>query len=154
MLFGKKRNKGLFSEVDDSRQMVYDFRRRTQLLFENYRSVSYKKETSYDLERLKDEDTETLEKLIVAHAADAGNDDCLIERILGPVRAGICNLDDQSLEHMDFYTRQGERTIVDSADIGRLIEFWRAKEAVMIKEHEQTQLLWYKYCDYTEKEEG
>ena len=150
-MFGKKQNSGLFSEVDDSRQIVYDFRCRTQLLFENYRSVSYKKEPTYDFERLKDEDTEVLEKLIVAHAADAGNDDCLIEKILGPVRAGICNLDDQSLEHMDFYTRQGERTIVDSADIGRLLELWRGKEATMTKEHEHTQVLWNKYCGYNKE---
>lgn len=37
-----KRNR-LFKEVDDSRQIVNDFRRRSNQLFENYRAVSYKK---------------------------------------------------------------------------------------------------------------
>ena len=50
-MFGKKKNNALFSEVSDSRELVFDFRRRTQLLFENYRSVRYNKGPTYDLER-------------------------------------------------------------------------------------------------------
>lgn len=44
MLFGKNKKKenSFISEVDDSRVLVYDFRRRTNLLFENYRAVGYK----------------------------------------------------------------------------------------------------------------
>ena len=40
MLFGKNKKKenSFISEVDDSRVLVYDFRRRTNLLFENYRA--------------------------------------------------------------------------------------------------------------------
>lgn len=151
-MFRKKKNSGLLSEVDDSRQMVYDFRRRTQLLFENYRAVGYKKPPTYDLENMKDEDAEVMEKLIFAHAVDSANDDCLIEKILGPVRAGICYLEDQALEHMDFYTRQSERCIVDSKDISRLLEFWRGKEAAMSKEYARTMALWNEYCGYTDKE--
>lgn len=151
-MLGKKKNNALFSEVSDSRKLVFDFRRRTQLLFENYRSVGYKKEAAYNLERMKEEDAEVLARLIASHAADAGNDDCLVERILGPVRAGICYLDDQSLEHMDFYSRQGANMKAHSADIGRLLEFWRSKEASMAKEHEHTQCLWNRYCGYSEKE--
>lgn len=150
-MLGKKKNNALFSEVSDSRKLVFDFRRRTQLLFENYRSVGYKKEAAYNLERMK-EDAEVLARLIASHAADAGNDDCLVEKILGPVRAGICYLDDQSLEHMDFYSRQGANMKAHSADIGRLLEFWRSKEVSMAKEHEHTQRLWNRYCGYSEKE--
>ena len=151
-MLGKKKNNALFSEVSYSRKLVFDFRRRTQLLFENYRSVGYKKEAAYNLERMKEEDAEVLARLIASHAADAGNDDCLVEKILGPVRAGICYLDDQSLEHMDFYSRQGANMKAHSADIGRLLEFWRSKEASMAKEHEHTQHLWNRYCGYSEKE--
>lgn len=151
-MLGKKKNNALFSEVSDSRKLVFDFRRRTQLLFENYRSVGYKKEAAYNLEQMKEEDAEVLARLIASHAADAGNDDCLVEKILGPVRAGICYLDDQSLEHMDFYSRQGANMKAHSADIGRLLEFWRSKEASMAKEHEHTQCLWNRYCGYSEKE--
>ena len=152
MLFGKKRGNGLFSEVDDMRQIVHDFRCRTNQLFENYRSVGYKKAASYDLERLKVENADVLAKLIAANAIDAGNEDCLVDKILGPIRDGIRYLDDQSLEHMDFYSRQGGNMAVHSADIQRILELWQEKEAVMIKEHEHTQMLWERYCGYSDKE--
>lgn len=152
MLFGKKQGNGVFSEVDDRRQIVYDFRRRTNELFENYRSVSYKKAETYDLEYMKAADAEALAKLIAASAIDAGNEDCLVDKILGPVRDGIRYLDDQALEHMDFYSRQGGNMAVHSADIKRILELWKHKEAVMTEEHEHTQMLWNKYCGYNKKE--
>lgn len=152
MLFGKKPGNGLFSEVDDSRQIVYDFRRRTNQLFENYRSVGYKKAASCDLEQLKAEDADALAKLIAANAIDAGNEDCIVDKILGPVRDGIRYLDDQALEHIDFYSRQGGNMAVHSADIDRILALWKEKEAVMSKEHEHTQMLWDRYCGYSKKE--
>jgi len=108
MLFGKNKKKenSFISEVDDSRVLVYDFRRRTNLLFENYRAVGYKKPENYHLEQLKSELTDTLTRLINANAVDAGNEDCLIDKILAPVRSGLISLDDQSLDHLDFYHRQ------------------------------------------------
>ena len=62
MLFGenKKKENSFISEVDDSRVLVYDFRRRTNLLFENYRAVGYKKPENYHLEQLKSELTDTM----------------------------------------------------------------------------------------------
>ena len=152
MLFVKKSGTSLFKEVSDMRKIVYDFRRRTNRLFENYRAIGYKKLPSYNLEQLKEENAKILEKLIKAHAIDAGNEDCLVEKILAPVRDGIRYLDDQALEHMDFYTRQGANMIVHSADIERILEFWKEKEAVMEKEHEYTQVLWNRYRGYDQKE--
>lgn len=78
MLFGKNKKKenSFISEVDDSRVLVYDFRRRTNLLFENYRAVGYKKPENYHLEQLKSELTDTMTRLINANAVDAGNEDC------------------------------------------------------------------------------
>ena len=87
MLSFRRRGHRPISEVDSSlHQLVYDFRRRTNLLFENYRSVNYRKPESYNLEQLKKEIENTLKTLIDASAVDAGNKDCLIDKILGPVR--------------------------------------------------------------------
>lgn len=151
MLFGRKnRKKGLISEVDNSRQIVYDFRCRTP--FESYRAVSYKKVMQYDFIQMKEENAEALAKLIAAQAVDAGNEDCLIDKILAPVRKGILYLDAQALEHMDFYTRQGSRAAADSKDISRILEDWKEKEAAMVKEHRHTEALWNKHCGYEEEE--
>ena len=87
MLSFRRRGHRPISEIDSSlHQLVYDFRRRTNLLFENYRSVNYRKPESYNLEQLKKEIENTLKTLIDASAVDAGNEDCLIDKILGPVR--------------------------------------------------------------------
>ena len=56
MLSFRRRGHRPISEIDSSlHQLVYDFRRRTNLLFENYRSVNYRKPESYNLEQLKKE---------------------------------------------------------------------------------------------------
>ena len=116
MLFGKNKKKenSFISEVDDSRVLVYDFRRRTNLLFENYRAVGYKKPENYHLEQLKSELTDTLTRLINANAVDAGNEDCLIDKILAPVRSGLISLDDQSLDHLDFLSSTGREYVCTS----------------------------------------
>ena len=61
MLSFRRRGHRPISEIDSSlHQLVYDFRRRTNLLFENYRSVNYRKPESYNLEQLKKEIENTL----------------------------------------------------------------------------------------------
>ena len=143
MLSFRRRGHRPISEVDSSlHQLVYDFRRRTNLLFENYRSVNYRKPESYNLEQLKKEIENTLKTLIDASAVDAGNEDCLIDKILGPVRDGIRYLDDQALEHNDFYNRQAANMKVHSFDIEKILEFWKEKEASITKEYESSQILW------------
>ena len=154
MLSFRKRGRGHrpISEVDSSlHQLVYDFRRRTNFLFENYRSVNYRKPESYNLEQLKKEVESTLKKLIDASAVDGGNEDCLIDKILGPVRDGIRYLDDQALEHKDFYNRQAANMEVHSFDIEKILELWKEKEAAMAKEYEFSQMLWNRYCDRKER---
>lgn len=153
-LFNKKKGSSPISEVDDGRQIVNDFRRRTNVLFENYRAVSYKKPASCDLELLKADDADTLAKMIAANALDAGNVDCLINKILGSVREGIRSLDDQALEHMDFYSRQGGNMAVHSADIERILELCKEKEKAILKEHEYTQMLWDRCHRDKKKEES
>ena len=152
MLSFRRRGHRPISEVDSSlHQLVYDFRRRTKLLFENYRSVNYRKPESYNLEQLKKEIENTLKTLIDASAVDAGNEDCLIDKILGPVRDGIRYLDDQALEHNDFYNRQAANMKVHSFDIEKILEFWKEKEASITKEYESSQILWNKYCGSKER---
>ena len=152
MLSFRRRGHRPISEVDSSlHQLVYDFRRRTNLLFENYRSVNYRKPESYNLEQLKKEIENTLKTLIDASAVDAGNEDCLIDKILGPARDGIRYLDDQALEHNDFYNRQAANMKVHSFDIEKILEFWKEKEASITKEYESSQILWNKYCGSKER---
>ena len=152
MLSFRRRGHRPISEVDSSlHQLVYDFRRRTNLLFENYRSVNYRKPESYNLEQLKKEIENTLKTLIDASAVDAGNEDCLIDKILGPVRDGIRYLDDQALEHNDFYNRQAANMKVHSFDIEKILEFWKEKEASITKEYESSQILCNKYCGSKER---
>lgn len=152
MLSFRRRGHRPISEVDSSlHQLVYDFRRRTNLLFENYRSINYRKPESYNLEQLKKEIENTLKTLIDASAVDAGNEDCLIDKILGPVRDGIRYLDDQALEHNDFYNRQAANMKVHSFDIEKILEFWKEKESSITKEYESSQILWNKYCGSKER---
>lgn len=152
MLSFRRRGHRPISEVDSSlHQLVYDFRRRTNLLFENYRSVNYRKPESYNLEQLKKEIENTLKTLIDASAVDAGNEDCLIDKILGPVRDGIRYLDDQALEHNDFYNRQAANMKVHSFDIEKILEFWKEKESSITKEYESSQILRNKYCGSKER---
>lgn len=150
----KKMNPSFVSEVDDSRQIVYDFRRRTQYLFENYRAVAYKKRYDYDMVRFTEEDEKMLGDLVVANAVDSGNADCLVGQILGPVRDGFIYLDDQAIEHLDFYSRQGSNMEAHHSDISRILSFWREKEASMVKEHEYTTALWNRYRRYKQGGEG
>ena len=152
MLSFRRRGHRPISEIDSSlHQLVYDFRRRTNLLFENYRSVNYRKPESYNLEQLKKEIENTLKTLIDASAVDAGNEDCLIDKILGPVRDGIRYLDDQALEHNDFYNRLAANMEVHSFDIEKILEFWKEKESSITKEYESSQILWNKYCGSKER---
>lgn len=153
MFFKKNTDNGLLREVSDSRQIVYDFRRRSHDLFENYRAIRYKKPALYDIERLKSENSEMLAKLVASSAVDAGNEDCLIDKILGPIRNGIQFLDDQSVDHRDFYIRYGIRRNTDCKDLDNMDAYLAAKEKAMEEEHEITKKLWGKYCGYTLKEE-
>ena len=104
-----------------------------------------------NLEQLKKEIENTLKTLIDASAVDAGNEDCLIDKILGPVRDGIRYLDDQALEHNDFYNRQAANMEVHSFDIEKILEFWKEKESSITKEYESSQILWNKYCGSKER---
>lgn len=144
-IFRKKKSGGLIQEVDDVRYIVNDFRRRIGKLFESYRALDYKMPPGYDIENLRAEDSEILAKLIASEAVDSGNEDCLLDRILGPVREGMQYLEDQRLRHMDFYHRYAAECRTNSEDINAMISFWEEKLAVIEKEHEETKKLLENY---------
>lgn len=144
----KKKKRSVINEVDyNNREVVYDFRCRADELFIGYRAIGYKMPPLYDIESKKEENAQRLAQLIMSHAVDAGNDDCLIDRILADIREGLRYLDDQSIEHMDFYERQKERAASDSIDLGKIIELYKEKEECMLKEHEKTTILFNRHCE-------
>ena len=140
----KKKVHGIFNEVPDGRRVVYDFRRRTRTLFQNYRPISYHP-PAYDLKQVQKDDSELVKTLLTSHALDAANQECFLEVVLGPVRAGLLSLEKQYSQYMDFYAELEGRTEADSADIGQLIDFWEKKKAELEKEHDETRKLWNTY---------
>lgn len=147
-MFGKKKKAGILQEVDDARQIVYDFCRRSHSFFESYRAVSYRTPLVEVTDTLKTVFTQQMEQLIAANAVDAGNADCLLDAILGPVRSGILSLEDQALHHRDFYHRYGIQRRTDLEDLMRLDAFLADREALILREHQHTEAL---YTNYTRK---
>lgn len=122
----KKKVHGIFNEVPDGRRVVYDFRRRTRTLFQNYRPISYHP-PAYDLKQVQKDDSELVKTLLTSHALDAANQECFLEVVLGSVRAGLLSLEKQYSQHMDFFAELEGRAEADSADIGQLLDFWEKK---------------------------
>ena len=145
-----KRNHGIFKEVIDMREIVYDFRRRSTALFENYRCVSYTPPDSYNLETLKTNVLTKVDSLHTANAIDAGNADCLVEFIFGPIRSSVFHLEKQGLDHEDFYSRQANNMEVHCTDLSTLINFCKEKENELLEEHRHTLKLWKKYYRFSE----
>lgn len=153
MMFRKKKQEiNFYNEVDDSHYIVYDFRRRTYRLFENYRAIGYKKLPFYDLESQKQKNAEILAKLMKAKAVDSANEDCLLDIIFGPIRDGFRYLEDQWIKHQDFYIRQAQRAGRDGEDLKNMIALWNGKLEEMEQEHEKTKVLWNKYFGAKKKE--
>ena len=136
MLFNKKRS--LFREINDDRVVAYDFRRRTDPMFENYRSIGYLHSSKYDLDKTRTELVKTLKDLFEAGAVDSGNKDCLIEQILGPIRQELTNLDIQRANHLDFYQRYKIRWETDSHDVESILKQWEDKRNEILKSREET----------------
>ncbi|MCR5836274.1 MAG: hypothetical protein K6G88_07200 [Lachnospiraceae bacterium] len=142
MIFGKRKQRALISEVETSRNIVHDFRRRLSYLFEGYRPVNYYLPPGYDLEVMKERIDKILEQLMAANALDSGNEDCLVETILGFVRNGIPYLDDQALEHRDFFARYSARLHSDYLDIKEMLKDKEEQLDDVEEEHEFTRHLW------------
>lgn len=150
MFLGKSKQRALISEVEASRNIVHDFRRR--IPFEGYRPVNYSMPPEHDLELLKAKLDKELEKLTSAKSVDSGNEDCLAETILGFVRRGIPYLDDQALEHQDFLDRYSARLHSDYMDIEEILKLKEEQLKEVEKEHEFTKQQWNSYRGYELKE--
>lgn len=137
------------SDDDAALNLVHDFRRRSNTLFEGYRAVPYHTQKTYDLEQLKKADTELLGRMLTAHSLDEGNISILVTRILGPVKSEMLYLDDQSLDHCDFYHRQAKNMAAHSADLQNIISLCRAKQEALLAEHEEALRLWDQYIGKT-----
>ena len=149
MLFKKKKSNSLFREVDDSREVVYDFRRRSHELFENYRPVSYRTSPEYDLNQIRKSVIETLVDLFKSGSIDSGNKDCLIEQILGPIRQELKELDIQRVYHMDFYHRYKIRRTTDYKDLECMLNHYEDRRNELLIEHAATAK---QYEEYKNKE--
>ena len=138
MLFKKKKTNSLFSEVDASREIVYDFKRRSHKLFENYRPVSYRTSPEYDLDKIRKNVIETLVDLFKSGSIDSGNKDCLIEQILGPIRQELKELDIQRVYHLDFYHRYKIRRATDYKDLECMLNHYEERRKELLITHAAT----------------
>lgn len=143
----RTRKRSLIKMVDDSTIVVHDFKRRTSEGggFEGYRALDYKPISSDTLKKIETENIDTLAKLFEAEAIDSGNQDCLVEKIIGKIKEGINNLDKQRLFHLDFYSRYGILRKTDRDDYKELLEIKLEELSALKEEHEVTKQLWTRY---------
>lgn len=134
-MFGKRKKDHLINSMDDTRQVVNDFRLR--LPYENYRTKEYE---SYH--KLKDEEMlpridEHLEKLFSGEVDD-GNGDMLDSILFAPAREAKPDLEKQHVDHGDMLRRLITRRKGDIADIERITVELKDELASIQAEYEQT----------------
>lgn len=152
-MFGRKKFKeALVNEVDDSRVIVYDFRRRLKKLFEGYRPTGYRLNPALEEDNMLPKLDEHLDKLF-AGSLDDGNGDVLDRLVFGPVREGTPALALQRLNHQDLIARFGARFNSDYSDIQNIQDFHKKKLEKMKVEYELTCHLWDRYQGSKEKVE-
>ena len=120
-MFGRKKNKAQFNAMGDSRDTVYDFRRRIQSLFESYRCADYKVYSELTGENMKPRLDDHLEKLFDGEVDD-GNGDMLDKLIFGAYRKAVSDLNMQRLDHKDMNRRLVARRKSDREDFSKLLE--------------------------------
>lgn len=119
-MFGKKRKRALFHEVDDSKSVVYDFRLRSSVTgFESYRTVEYRLYHKLEESEMLPLLDEHLTKLF-AGEVDDGNGDMLDSILFGAVREAVPDLEHQHHDHIDMIRRLTIRRIADRDDIRRI----------------------------------
>lgn len=107
------KKKSLQSEVADYRTLVYDFRRRIEPLFENYRAINYYLPETFDFKRIEQKNSTKLANLFVNEGFDEANINYLINSIILEAKKAIIDLEKQSISHRDFYSRYENRRITD-----------------------------------------
>lgn len=134
-MFGKRKKDHLINSMDDTRQVVNDFRLRFP--YENYRTKEYEL-----YHKLKDEEMlpridEHLEKLFSGEVDD-GNGDMLDSILFAPAREAKPDLEKQHVDHGDMLRRLITRRKGDIADIERITVELKDELASIQAEYEQT----------------
>ena len=146
-MFGKQKDRHTINSMDDTRQVVHDFRLR--LPYENYRTKEY--ELYY---KLRDEEMlpridEHLEKLFSGEVDD-GNGDMLDSILFSPAREAKPDLAKQHVDHEDMIRRLIVRRKADVADFKKIVDALRNELTVLESEHAET----CKRIDLLEREES
>lgn len=144
---GKWKKEALVGEVDDSRRIVYDFRRRLKNLFESYRPADYRIDPELDESVMLPKLDEHLSRIFEG-CLDDGNGNVLDRLIWGPVREGKTNLAKQNLEHQDMIARFGARFYSDYPDIKNILDEHKRTLKRIEEDYALTCRLWDKYTGY------
>ena len=134
-MFGKKKDNHLINSMDDTRQVVHDFRLR--LPYENYRTKEYEL-----YHKLKDEEIlpridDHLEKLFSGEVDD-GNGDMLDSILFSPAREAKPDLAKQHVDHGDMIRRLIIRRKSDIADFETIVETLKNELSSLQTEYKQT----------------
>lgn len=119
-MFGKKKKKeALINSVDDTRTVVYDFKRR--IPYESYRAMEYRPFPDLEEEVMIPKLDVYLNKLF-AGAIDDGNGDVLDNLIFKTAREAGAYLKTQNIDHRDMNNRFTARAKADQEDFTRIYE--------------------------------
>lgn len=134
-MFGKKKDNHLINSMDDTRQVVHDFRLR--LPYENYRTKEYEL-----YHKLKDEEIlpridDHLDKLFSGEVDD-GNGDMLDSILFSPAREAKPDLAKQHVDHGDMIRRLIIRRKSDIADFETIVETLKNELSSLQTEYKQT----------------
>lgn len=143
----RKKKEALVNEVDDSRVIVYDFRRRLKKLFESYRPAEYKINPALDENVMLPKIEEHLKRLFRGDLDD-GNENVLDRLIFGPIREGKPDLERQHLDHQDMISRFAARFNSDYPDIQNIMDEHKRKLQKIEADYAVTCRLLDKYRGY------
>ena len=139
-MFGKKQKKesSLYSSLDDSRSIAYDFLLRSP--YDSYRCMEYRLYHKLEEDEMLPLLDEHLEKLF-AGEVDAGNSDMLDALIFSACREAAPDLMRQRYDHGDMLRRLIARRKSDHADIRRIREDREKERDSLQAEYEKLVLL-------------
>lgn len=136
-MFGrKKKTNALVNQMDDTKCVVYDFRRRL-LEFESYRPAEYKMPSEMD-------DSAVIPKLdaylnnLFAWKIDEFNENVLDNLIFATAREGQPKLALQRFEHRDMISRLSARFVSDDEDLKMLRDLRKEELKKLKRDYETT----------------
>ena len=143
-MIGKKKKKNtLINNMDDTRTVVYDFRRRLTV-FESYRPTEYRLTPKLEEDIMIPVLDTHLSKLFAGDIDDA-NADVLDQQIFSVAREGKPDLARQRYEHQDMIARLAARWVSDYKDLSNLSALCRQELDELVENHKATCQLVEKY---------